>query len=610
MAKKSDKERVADWQLRIRASNKVFEKWEKRFMCKTTPLYYEGFQWNGDFKPGTEPYTINLVFPTIEIQLPSLLFFHPKITVRPRPNRVDDAGSAGAVRAQLREDTINTVISSRRVGFNQEIEQAHMDAYFYFGIVETGYTADAADNPNAGKPILNERDEDTGKTYPEGAKIVSRESLYFKRVPPEHFRVSLSAGNRLEQCDWYGYYEWMYPADVKANKRYKNTTNLKATGKISDSLEPEASNDEEKEKYKDMAKVWKIWDLRAKKRYDFAEGGEKFLLEEDMDLRPDKSPILQHSVLKKHERRNEFYPLPPVFNWISPQNELNETRQMQRIYRKKLVPKFAADASVDDVEVAKFLEADIQVIRCKENGITPIAMPPSDGALLRAIPVTQDDFRQISGVGGEQRGIADADTATQANIIDVQSKIRESMGRVKVAAFIASLGETAIEILQKRATLPFWIQTNVDPEAMSAPAEISATTATWQMITSDKLGDLDTDVTVDAESLAPVSDPAERAAWNQVITLMMNPQIFPILASSDVLLRKTLAYYGIRSDKEISEIRRIGTIMFQMMAAQVQAQQAAAQGAQERKHVIQGQTAGAIPGQDQINGQIQAQTPQ
>ncbi len=381
----------------------------------------------------------------------------------------------------------------------------------------------------------------------------------------------------MAKCDWYGYYEWHYPADLKRNSRYKNTNTLRVAGKISEQLSPlPETDDEAKEKYRHMVKVWKIWDLREKMRMVFTDGGEKFLLEEPMDVRRDGSPILPHAILRYHNRlKNEFYPVPPVYNWISPQNELNETREMQKVHRKRFIRKFqSVNGAVEEGEQEKWESGgDGTLIKTtRENAITPITDAPLDPTVVRNIPQTKEDFTEISGVTGEQQGVSEADTATQANIMDVQSRIRESKARVQVADFLADLAKAAMEIVERRMTLPFWISTNVDLNSPAAPVEAAEVAKTWQTITRDDLGSLDYDVVVDVDSMTPVVEAGERNGWMQALQIVANPVSGPMILGSELLLRKTLGYFGVHNEKDIAALKQYGQqmLMLQMMAQQQQ----------------------------------------
>lgn len=569
MARVSDKDRVKSWQQRVDAANKVYGAWEDLYRCDLCEEYYEGHQWP-DEEEGK--YTINLVFPTVELKIPSLFFNTPRVKITPKPAHSDDLGSKAADRAKLQQDTVNTFMGDRTVGLRDETLVALKESFWRFGVLEVGHTADFIDNPNVGKPVL--KDDDTpmldkeGKEIPQPSRILKREQLYVKRIPANSWRVSAHSKQRLEQCDWCGYYEYHYPEDLRRNKRYQNTATLKRNATVkAESLPPSTDNDDEMAQYRDMVKIWKIWDIRQNKRYVWADGGEKFLLDgETVDYLP-------FAALKHHDRSNSWYPIPPIFNWISPQDELNETRDMQKVHRKRFKRRYMKSEAVEDKEMQKLEDGEdgtwITVPKASADGvIVPIQDAPLDQAVARNVPQSREDLREISGEGGEQRGIPESETATQANIINVRSQIRESFSRQQIGNWMAQVGLLILFTVHKHLALPIWIKISVDPTGPNAVPEALKVAETWKEITSKDLGDLNLDVTVDVSTLSPLSREQERNNFFQGLTVMTNPQFAPILAVSDTLMRKALSFFDISGETEVQEIKRAVAInmMLQMQA--------------------------------------------
>jgi hypothetical protein len=75
------------------------------------------------------------------------------------------------------------------------------------------------------------------------------------------------------------------------------------------------------------------------------------------------------------------------------------------------------------------------------------------------------------------------------------------------------------------------------------------------MITHQALGDFAFDVSVDVEALSPATEDLRRNQWLNFIGVMGTPGALPVLAS-ETLLKKTAAFFGIRSAREIAEIRQ------------------------------------------------------
>jgi hypothetical protein len=324
--KVSEEKRVQSWQSRLASGNRVYQAWDTRFKPSVLQDYYLGKQWQGQAEAeAQQKYTINLIFPTIETQLPSLLFAKPQVTVEPRPPHADDIGSQAGQRAHLIQNVLQTFIDDPRVHFQAHTSLALKDAEFRFGLVEVGYSADWIDNPNAEKPIL--RDDGAPMTDGEGqpvrepAKKIKPDSerVYLKRIPPQTARVSPSQRNILEENDWFAYYEWHYVEDVKANPTYRHTDKLKAGGSLASLVKPEDAGEGQDgpQDRAHMVKLWKVWDFRTRCKYVMAEGHDKFLV----DAEP--YAFFPIAALKFIEIPDQWYPLPPTFNWLSPQDEIN-----------------------------------------------------------------------------------------------------------------------------------------------------------------------------------------------------------------------------------------------------------------------------------------------
>lgn len=580
-ARSTEAQRVKRLQERIIGATRIYDAWDHTYDCKKLQQYYLGKQWKGlPEQEAQKRYVINLTFATVNNQLPSLLFYHPQVKVSARPPHEDDAGSDANARAILIENTLQTFIDDPKVHFKQLTQLAILDSFFRFGVVEVGYSADYLDNPNAGKPVLKDNNDplvdEISQPVTQPDKVLTQESLYLKRIPPSAVRVSVSGKNITEENDWIGYYEWQYVEDVKRNPAYKNTTNLKAGGKLAD-VPDETASDPEHEKHAGMVKIWKIWDLRAKVRHVVTETGDKFLQEAQ------PAPYCPLAVLKFYEVPDEWYPLPPVSQWLGAQDEVNETREMMKVHRKRFTRRYTYQAGgIDESELEK-LETGGDGVYAKSNlpaGQMPIQpVPDADLSPLNTIQelaATKDDFAQVTGSSGEQRGVAETETATQANIINVRSQIRESQARVLVADWLSQIARLMLLTLRDKMQESFWVKRNTDPFAQDLQAQQGADQQ-WRELTSQDLGDIDVDVRIDMSTMSPVTEQAQSLAWNQVLALLSNPAMLSILMQSEPLLRKTLSFYGIKSDQEVREILRVGkTILAQqeqmaMAAAMAQA---------------------------------------
>lgn len=597
------------WQERLLAADKVYNTWSQEYDCPRLDKYYRGKHWHGMAETEAEKkYVINLVFATVETQLPSLLFSRPKVNVEARPDHQQTANSGADTRATLMEQALQTRIDDPKLHFTFETTLALRDAYARFALVEVGYTADWIDNPNAGKPVLNDKDEAMkgadGAELTQPAKLIkprTKESLFVKRVAPNSFRCS-PGRNLLEANDWVATYDWFYLDDVKKNPDYRNTADLKATGSI-DTMEDDGSADPDAKKHAGQVRLWKIWDLRLKVRHVYADG-HKLLLQQDKPF--ETLPLFD---LKFFELPDAFYPLPPLYNWISPQDEINESAEMRKVHRRRAVRRYMREPQVKETEFDKLETGDdmvcIEVPKVNPPPIVPIEDAPLDTGIWTQLGATHDDFLQITGVSGEARGAPEKnETATQANIVNVRAQMRESRARAQVADWLSRICRHMLVVIRSQMQMPFMVRQSVDPfSAQTDPLHVGQAAQAWKEIKAEDLGDLDVDVKIDIASLSPVAEDTLRQQWNIVLQLFTNPALVAILMEPDPnnpkqvspLLRKTLMLNGITSDQEIQGIWRIAQAMMAKLTAAAQAKAGAEQRPEPMKISL------ALKGEDLLN---------
>lgn len=591
-----EEDRVKEWQSQLRAADKCHDEWERRFEVKRGEEYFEGKQWGAlTDDQARDLYVVNLTLAAVETQKPSLLFQKPQIRMESRPSRKDQLQAAVLEKeAKLSQQAVQTFIDDPDVKFMLNTALAIQDAHFRFGIVEVGYTADFIDNPHAGKPLLPTKPDEAGKLPPadettntdvvDAAAAVPQpggvaqpptvvkpgtEDLFVKWIPADQFRTSLSEKNDLTANDWVAYFEWMRVSDLKANKKYKNTKDLKGTGTLDAKYRDGMATKDEVDAKHGMVKVWKIWDLRGKVKHVLAEGHQKHLLEGE----PWK--VFPFADLKFIERLRAYYPIPVVYNWLGPQDEVNEQREHGRTMRRRSRRRYAARVgAIDPVELEKLQNGPdgVTAWEKQDGAVRALQEGAVDSSVWRTGLQADQDFVNLTGITGEQRGVAEADSATQASILDARAKLRESAARVKVQNWLASIARLMLLHLREHMVLPFVIKTQLDP-ATATPEETLVTALLWSQITAKDLGSVDMDVTVDLASLSPVSQDAERVTWSQVLALLSNPTILFLFTQSETILRKTLGLYGISSEQEVREIQTLAQVMVeqQQMAASMAA---------------------------------------
>jgi len=227
----------------------------------------------------------------------------------------------------------------------------------------------------------------------------------------------------------------------------------------------------------------------------------------------------------------------------------------------------------------------------------------------------KEDFIQVSGVGGEQRALASSETATQANIIEVNTKVRETVQREDVVKFLSGTVRTLCELIQEYWTTPMYIKTNVDlealregqPTAIQEAMDITQLAPSFKQITPLDYGDRGDylyEVSLSMEFLSPSTEDKDRQQLMALIALLSNPTMVPVLSASPEIFRRLLNSFGVKSEHDIREYSKILQGVGGAMAA-AQVQQGAMSGGQSGQG---GGTAqeGMLPNNDAIADQLAA----
>jgi hypothetical protein len=172
----------------------------------------------------------------------------------------------------------------------------------------------------------------------------------------------------------------------------------------------------------------------------------------------------------------------------------------------------------------------------------------------------------------------EADTATQANIINQRAAIRESRARTQVAEWLGEIARLMLLTAREHMQLPIMVKRTIDPWAPPGP-EAQESASEWSQIQKESIEDLDVDVKIDVASLSPVAEDQQRQWWGLILQIFTNPQSASLLMEPDPLapqspsplFRETLNLYGVKSERKIRTMWRIGQALQAKMTAAAQA---------------------------------------
>lgn len=532
----------------IKKGDDYYEAWEKRFRCDKLEEYFEGHQWKTDGLPHDyRPYVVNLVYSTIQTKIPSTLFSNPVFNLIPRPYLADYNPTEAFQKARLKEDTLNSFVMDRRNRVAEEFEEIAYDVFFRFGVIECGYSAYWYENPSADKPIVDLVTEETDpeKLDVKQPKFLAKdERIYVKAINPKTFRIFRSDNRYLERCGAVGYYEYFQPEDLYNTPGIKNTDKIRLKSVATDSLD---INEQDKEYRRTLIKCWHYWDNREKMRY-LIDDDTGYVLKR---FKFKRLPIKGYAPIKRRKVRG-FYPIPLAYNWLSPQDELNETREAMRTHRRKFKRSFIVNksAAIDEAELVKIIHGGDGAFAYADgtnldNIIRAVESAPMDQAGRDSMVVSKDDFNIVSGTSADQRGEADRVTATQANLISESSKIRESHERIKFANYLCDVGNEIIQLHIEKLTDPIWIKRFADSQG-TLGVEVQAHSATWEQIMIEELEGDDFDVEVNISSLSPIANEDEK---KKLFELLATLKSYPEAALMPDLIQEIMDRIGYRNQR-------------------------------------------------------------
>jgi hypothetical protein len=602
------------WVTRIESANKHYGEWEGKFKCKLLYEYYEGFQWKQrrDY-PTTNylPYTINLFYSTIKIKLASLLFQKPKFLITPTPGNSNWNEDFAVQSATLKSDVINTIFRNKNLNFAKHVKLAALDSFSRFGIIEVGYANDWR-NPQKADPKLKSWDDpsltaDEDKVLDDNSVPIN-ERFYIKRIRPQRFRCATSEATDLSDHDWCGYYDYYYTRTLMNTKGIKWPSNLSGGSYVSaeyaNGFVGSDKDDIYRQLYMDgeLSRVWHIWDNVSHKRLLLLDDSEM------SELWSGPSTNLPFTDLRWDFRDKGFYPIPPTFQWTSPQDEINEAREQTRSYRRRFTRKFqAVKGMVDEEEKEKFASGpDGIIIEVKQlDAIKAIDNPEIGPTSENALVVAKDDFNIISGTSAEARGQdSDRETATQAKIVDVRSQIRESAEQLDFSVFMCSIAENMLVLCEERLVEGLWIKYTQAPGTAQSPQDSQASQPLYKYVTSEQISDgYDYEVEFDVQNATPAAMQQAQQSFVNFLALLQNP----LVLMKPALIREAAYRVGYRNEAIIKEFQDAAIAQAKAQAAQA-LQQPPGKGGQNPQSSANTQNAQmASPNPSMIGAQLNKQ---
>src|ERR1051325_6893189 len=423
------------WAERLQCAKKAREKWAAEFKTQLGRDFFEGRQNPG--YPPDEWITVNKIYSHLQAQLPTLYSMDPYFYVKLKKSYSVDPQDIARFEAMGR--TRQAMLNYLKVELKLK-EKARMgisDAHFEYGVLKVRRASDLKDHPHAGEPILDEQGEplkdEAGNElkYPDELPVNERYELF--RIHPCDFLWDEDAGPLEDSWSWVAHHVRMSKADALKDKRFSpaavksvkpkaKAAEGKSQGGLITTIMDRFKPEDDEEVYID---TWEVYDLKKREFLVLAEDAD------DLLIQPRTVPegIERHpfSVLRFTLRDKSPYPIPPVSPALDPQKEYCLTRSRRVTHRKRFNRKY-------EVVVSKFEDADTEIPKI-ENGadgtcvrvlapgaVNPIQDAPLDQQEILETEMMNNDLVEALGTPGNARGVANADSATEASILDKRLK--------------------------------------------------------------------------------------------------------------------------------------------------------------------------------------------
>lgn len=526
-------------------------------------------QWGGEFGVEDEV-TVNKVGSWIRSRRAALSYKNPRAKVTPKttdgwePIPVPVMGPDGTpkidpmtgqvevrlvLKHKVRESLLNNITSNPMFGLRKTISRLIKAGSLGYGVLKVGYrpefetayreedleqkvkiTPDGIDfsgyltNPVTGQPILDDNGDLIDRT-----KIPAHEDWFIDWTHYRHMIIDPDGGNDSYRHCWVAQ-EYVRPlVDVKEDPLFKNTKDLEATGDLDTeemskiSPTPEWFDEEDKERSKQV-RLFEIWDFRNDRLLVLADGYGKVLRDEPIPVGAKYGPFVFYRPNEIIGAEEKFYPRPPVSDLAPINDEYNKARQQQLRAMKKSNRKILTkEGALDTVNLDKLTNGrDMEVVKVKVDGnygigdaLIQLSSPPVNEALYRNIDQISQDFDEVGGMPGEDRGVASSNTATGVNRMAAGSGSRLAFDRDDLAECLREAFKKLDDSIEANMTIERAIQiVGDDGQAFTA------------IIDADMIaGDFDVDI--DIEDMIPVDSAQQAALKVQVMQIAgQSPWLF------------------------------------------------------------------------------------
>ena len=460
--RRDTQERMGRWQSRIDFANHLREKWEVRYRVKDLERHYLGRQY---IREAYEDETwLNYFFATVSVQKPSLLPANIWFQVAPKAGRKP----FGRLEAKIQEGVLRAIAESGDHHLNVEAGLALLQAFFRIGVLKVSYDPQFERNPRAGEPLV-EQIEGTGDVPREPERVLTDEVYTWNWVDAKCMFLP-DAGPNMRTWPWIAEEITLTLDEARRDTQFpaalRSQFVANSTADVSEySTSRQQNFDMPHEREQARFRYIEAWDIDQKWRVAWAEGQpfDSFLIDEAFPPGIEDNPYSILAPIPILGPEVWPWPMPLTFNWLPIQEQYNILRRQQMNAGKRAARKWLYDQGTfpDTEEMDKFLsDVDMQGVMVNDLNRPPIMF--GEGSLnpdvTRNIPFLQNDWRIVTGASGARLSDPDADTATEAVIIEQANQVRESDLRSDVTMWLAKAGSRMLQLVKQTLTLDLWVQ--------------------------------------------------------------------------------------------------------------------------------------------------------
>ena len=555
------------WEDRISKAKKKRKEWAGQFQVQKGWEYFEG-KVNPGF-PEAEWINVNKIFAHLQAQLPMLYSIDPYFYVKLKKSYQIDPTEIAKYekRGTIRQAMLNYL--KGELGLKEKARMGILDAHFEYGVLKVRYAADDTPHDKAGEPMLSAsgeqmKDEQTGKdmVYPDTVPVNERYEICW--VNACDFIFDEDAGPIEDSWGFVAQHFQMTKKAALKDRRFSKKTINSMAGKKKDGDEERktgitswfADKFKEKKEEDEMLDIWEVYDLKKKQWLFYGEDADELLKQpEALPKGVEKHP---YSVLVFSPRKTSPYPIPPVFNALDPQKEYSLSRSRLLTHRKRFNRKYEVNKNMlaDDVELSKLESGeDGAIVLVNAIGaVNPIKDAPLDQQNLQELMLLNNDLVEVFGTPASARGVADADSATEASILDKRLEVREGDKTGMVSEWII----TAMTKLDQL------VQCHIDKD--TAVRVTGPQGEFWEVVRETDYAKVDGEFeySVNLGASQPRLPQLERAQWIAFMSQVIIP--FPHILTSPSIMKRMAEMFGIEDEAAIEEFRILGQkIMSGMM---------------------------------------------